>query len=266
MAIIRLNYGAYEAGEEHLIRLNDEADRNFRVLLSLLSSYWKSTVDGPNYTRELKAMALSLARIRLALEDIQSDISFSTTRTEYLYQTTTSLLFPGEIPNLQNTDVEFKEFLVKLVDLYFAGSTPDTIKKAVELVTGGTVIIKEPHVENRKYGLVRNPGDDFSFDVDVILSSPGSMDSILADRNIRLLLGIIRPGHILYRTRFIINDIFLGVSTLSRPQKVTDSLFSNLSDYSYEDFRKFVEGIEGIDYLGSKKSVSVTGEDHSSDF
>lgn len=266
MPVARLNFNAFEAGEEYLVRLHDEADRNFKLLLGLLSSYWKSTVDGPSYARELKAMAIALAQVRLALEDLQTDGSYGTTRSEFLYQTVTSALFPGEAPDLQSTDEDFRQFLVKVVQLYFAGSVPETVKKAVELLTSGTVTVREPHVERRKSGVERDPADDFTFDVDVVLPSSRSPDTILADRNIRILLSMVRPGHILYRMKYVLADTYVGAATLTNPARVRDAFSFVLSSYSYEDFRKFVDGVDGVDKLGSKVSIPVTGEDHSADF
>ena len=51
-----------------------------------------------------------------------------------------------------------------------------------------------------------------------------------------------------------------GVSP--QPNKVTDSFTFDLSNYGYEDFRKFTDGVAGIDTLGFKQAVAVTNEDH----
>lgn len=265
MPIVRMNFNAYEAGEEYLVRVHDEADRNFKILLALLSSYWQSTVDGPNYARHLKAMAMALAQLRVGLEDLQTDGSFETTRAEFLHQTVTSLLFPGESPDLQSTDVDFRQFLVKVVAIYFAGSTPESIQRAVEAVTSGTVTVHEPH-QDRRRGAARDPADDFVVDVDVVLPQSGPVDTMLADRNVRILLSLVRPGHVLFRAKYILQDAYVGAMSVGQPQKVLDSPRWDLSDYSYEDFRKFVGGVAGVDPLGSKVSVPVVGEDHSADF
>jgi len=84
MPIIRLNFNTFENGEEYIYRLTEEANRHFQVFLTLLSSYWQSTIDGPNYTREIKSMSIELARIRLSLEAIRQDTYFVSTRADYL--------------------------------------------------------------------------------------------------------------------------------------------------------------------------------------
>ena len=267
MPIVRVNLNDYEDGEEYLNRLNQEAENNFRVFLVLLSSYWKSTVDGPNYARELKAMALSTARIRLAMDDIRADVDYRTTRTEFLYQILTSMLFPGASADPGFADLDFVEFLRELVKVYFAGSVPESMKKAVELVTNNMeVLITENFKEARKPGSGFDISDEHTFNVDVFLPSPGSIDVFLAEKNIRILLGIIRPAHTLYSLKFVLKDEYVGNKTSLQSEKILDAFSFDLSNYGYEDFRKFVEGISGIDPLGTKKSVHVTGENHDGEF
>jgi hypothetical protein len=212
-------------------------------------------------------MAMSMARIRLDLDDIRADIDYKTTRAEFLYQVLTSMLFPGEAANPGMADLDFGEFLRELVKVYFAGSVPSSVQKAVELVTGGMeVLITENFEEARKAGSGFDISDEHTFNVDVFLPSPGSIDVFLAEKNIRILLGIIRPAHTLYRLKFVLKDEYIGNQTELQPEKVVDSFALDLSNYGYEDFRKFVEGIAGIDLLGTKKSAHVSGEDHSGEF
>jgi hypothetical protein len=267
MPIVRANLNAYEAGEEYLNRLNQEAENNFRVLLAMLSSYWQSTVDGPNYAREIKAMALSMARIRIAMDDIRADTDYRTTRAEFLYQVLGSMLFPKEMANPGLADIDFANFLRNLVSVYFAGSVPTSMQRAVELVTNGMqVIVTENYAEARKSGSGFDISDENTFNVDVLLTSPGSIDVFLAEKNVRILLDIIRPAHTLYRLKFVLQDEYTGNQTSIEPVKIKDAFSFALSNYGYEDFRRFVDGIDGIDLLGTKKSVSVSGEDHSADW
>ena len=264
MAIIKANFNAYEDGEEYLNRLNQEAENNFRIFLAMLSSYWRSTVDGPNYAREFKSMALSMARIRLALDDIKSDVDYRTTRAEFVYQVMTSMLFSKEAADPGFSDEDFAAFLRQLVLVYFKGSVPASVQTAVELVTGGMkVLVSENFKEARKAGSGFDISDEHTFNVDVFLPSPGSIDVFLAEKNIRILLGIIRPAHTLYRLKFVLEDEYFGNQTDIQPSKVTDEFGFDLSNYGYEDFRKFVDGVYGVDPLGVKKPAHVKGEDHS---
>jgi hypothetical protein len=266
--IVRKNFNTYEAGEEWISRLDDESQRNFKIILSLLSDYWKSSIDGPLYAREVKAMAISIARLRLSLEDIQIDQSYSTTRTEFLYQILTSSVFPGTdgAPDIEKTDIEFRDFLNQVISVYFNGSIPQSIQKAVELVTGGNIIVRENFLNGRKKDSGYDISDEFGITIDVVLPNPGSINTILAEKNIRILLSIIRPSHTLYNLKFILQDVYLGKRTQSHKGKIGDSSKSILSNYSYEDFRKFTEGVAGLDRKGFKKAVNVTNEDHSNDY
>ncbi len=274
MPIVRASLNAYEAGEEYLANLAKESDVNFRILLALLSSYWQSGIDGPNYARELKAVALELSRVRLLLEEVRQDADFSTTRTEFLYQVVTSVLFPqGRVPDLGKTDVDFQAFLAEIVKIYFAGSVPESIKKAVDLVIGAKSVVRENFEEARRPGSGFDISDQFGFTVDVALDSPGQVDLFLADRNVRILLSIIRPSHTLYRLKYILNDLWLGPgpSPADPPSdvqthKAVDKAIGSISNYGYEDFRRFVEGVKGVDVLGGKAPIEVVDEDHSHEF
>lgn len=270
MPLIRINFNAFEAGEEYLSRLNEEADKHFRVFLALLSSYWQSSIDGPNYAREIKAMALALARIRISMDDVRSDTYYETTRTDYLYQVLTSVLFPQKegAPDPQLADADFRSFLLKIVDIYFAGSIPDSMKKAVELFVNGTVVVKENFLESRKPGSGFDISDEFGFTIDVLLPSPGATDVFLAEKNVRILLSIIRPAHTLYRLRFVLQDEYVGQQNPDefKFDKIEDSFTFDLANYGYEDFRKFVDGVYRVDDLGTKRPVFVTSEDHSDDW
>jgi hypothetical protein len=266
MSIVRVNFNEYNSGEQYENLLNDEANRNFQILLLLLSSYYLSKIDGPSYARELKAIAIELARVRLSLDQIQTDAYFKSTRGEFLYQTVTELLFPGEIPDPNFGDLDFRDFLVNVVAIYFKGSVPSSIKSAVELLTSGKVIVFENFKEARQPGSGLDISDQFGFQVDVILDSLTDSNIFLSDHNIRILLNIIRPAHTLYTLRFILKDVYIGQQTDRQPNKVLDKFSLDISNYGYEDFRKFVEGVKGIDDLGTKKAVSITAEDHSADF
>lgn len=260
----RFNFNAYEGGEEYITRISEESDRNFQLFLSLLSSYWKSSIDGPNYTRSIRAMSTALAQVRLSLEDMQTDGSFSTTRTEFLHQVVTSVLFPGPdgAPDLRVSDVEFRDFLTRVVEVYFKGSLPESVKRAVELVTGAEVVVREHFADSRRPGARPEDLDEYAMTIDVRLQEPDDIDVMLADRNIRLMLNIVRPAHTLYRVKFVLEEEYIGVATPFAPNKVRDSFVASLQAYDYEDFRKFVGGVAGRDPEGTIAPIRVTGETH----
>lgn len=270
MAIIKID-SDYMDGEIYLNQLNEESNKNFQILLLLLSSYFQSRIDGPNYTRELKAIAIELSRIRISLEQVRTDINFRQTRGEFLYQVITSLLFPDGAPDIGVPDQKFRDFLNEIVSIYFQGSIPASIKKSVELLTNNSEVKVTANVDQTSGFDI---SDQFGFQVDVFLSLPPEFDIFKAEQNIKILLDIIRPAHTLYRLRYILRDEFFGQQQTgpnagdvnSRLPKIRDELRMRIENYYYEDFRKFVEGVEGIDELGFKKSKSVILEDHSLSF
>lgn len=265
--VLRINHDLYENGEEYISRLTDEANTNLKILFALLSSYWQSSIDGPNYARELKAIAIELARLRLALDDIRLDTYYTSTRSEFLYQTLTSVLFPNKVtgaPDPQLSDLDFRTFLNSILAIYFKGSVPDSIKRAVELLTTGQITVREGFLEAKKPGSGYDISDQFSFAIDVILDTPGSTNVILADKNIRILLNIIRPAHTLYRIKWIITDEYFGKQDTEKGifSKILDSTKEAIDLYGYSDFRRFAEGVYGIDTKGMKKAYSAVSEPH----
>lgn len=269
MPITRVNFNTYEAGEDFLNRLEREAGRNLQSFLTLLSSYWRSTIDGPNYVRQIKAMCTELARIRLLLEDARTDAYYNQTRGEFLFQTLTSVMFPkGVVPDPKLSDVEFRDFLVSILKSYYKGSIPSSIQNVMNLFVDGRAKIVENFLEARRPNSGFDISDQFTFDIDVFLDSPDDVDIFLADKNMRLMLDIIRPAHTLYRIKYILQDEWIGQKDpdLNQAEKVLDQVKIDIFQYDYEDFRRFCEGIDGLDRLGVKKVTDIINEDHSLDF
>lgn len=270
MPITRINFNTYEAGEDFLARLDRESTRNLQSFLTLLSSYWRSSVDGPNYVRHIKAISTELARIRLLLEDSRTDAYYTQTRPEFVYQTLTTMLFPqkGGAPDPKLPDTEFRTFLIEILKTYYKGSIPTSLQSVVNLFVDGRAKIVENFLEARKQSSGFDISDQFTFDVNVMLDSPDNIDIFLADKNIRLMLNIIRPAHTLYRMKYILQDEWFGQQNPDQnvSGKITDNLSAVFAGYDYEDFRRYCDGIDGIDRLGVKKPIDVVNEDHSLDF
>lgn len=266
MAITRYNLNTYDSGEEYKTRLSLESDRNFKVLLSLLSSYWQSNIDGPNYARELKAIAIELSRLRLALNDVHQDISILNTRTEFLYQTLTSMMFPDDVPDLENSSEEFKLFLVRLINCYFKGSIPSSLENAISLVTEQKVVIVENYDRNDEVG--NDISNQFGFDINIVLDDPNQLNTMLSDRNIKIILSLLKPAHTLYRIKNIFSDKYDGKNQTENPftntstNKVIDSSHFELNEYQYETLKKSIYGLKGVDDYGVKQIINVIEEDH----
>jgi hypothetical protein len=258
----RLNYTAQQVGKEFNLRLVLRAQSIFTTLLNLLPSNWISTIQGPNYTIELKAVAVELARMELALEDVAGDIGYETVRTDFLYSIVGYLVFlNGKLPKTTFDDEEFRRFLLSVIKIYFQGSIPASIRGVVDLFLSSGVTVTEDFLLVRK----KVPGLDISdqhvFTIDVLTANGTSFppDMFNSDANIRLLLDVIRPAHTLFRIRYIFQDTYPTGSTV-------DTLRWRMSNYYYDDFRRYPGGIRNRDRLGMKSNQQVVAEDHSADF
>ena len=130
----RLNYTLQQNGREYNLRLSQRSQAIFNTLMHLLPSNWISTVKGPNYSVELSAVATELARLELALQDINTDEYFATVRSDFLYQVVGYMLFNGQLPKLDYSDTEFRKFFIALISIYFQGAVPVAIEDAAKLL------------------------------------------------------------------------------------------------------------------------------------
>lgn len=261
----RLNYTVSQTGREYNLRLLQRAQPIFSQLLNLLPSTYVSSVQGPTYTNELKAVAVELARLELALEDVDRDRTFDTTRPEFLYSIAGYfVLLNGRIPGVEFDDVEFRNLVVNLIRIFFQGSIPKSMEDVVKLFVSGAVQVKENFLLVRQGASGLDISDQFGFTVDVLSGGGGFPPNIFdADSAIRQILDIARPAHTLYRLRYIFTDDYLPNDSYG---KVLDAMRWRLSAYYYDDFRRYCGGVRDRDRLGKKTNQAVTGEDHSADF
>ena len=260
----RLNYTVSQTGREYNLRLIQRSQAIFSQLLNLLPSNYTSVIEGPNYTVEMKAVAVELARLELALEDVNTDIDFSTTRSDYLYTIVGYFVFlNGKLPNLDFNDDEFRNVLLNLIRIYFQGSIPQSMADVVSLFISGDIRVTENFLLTRSTGSGLDISDQFGFNVDVVIPLGGGFpDNVFeADATIRQILNIVRPAHTLYRIRYIFQDKYIPTNG-----KVTDAMRWAMSAYWYEDFRSYWGGLRDRDRLGRKTNASVSDEDHSADF
>lgn len=260
----RLNYNTVRAGKEYNLRLQQRARAIFSTLMGLLPSNWISTVQGPNYTNELKAVAVELARLELALEDIDRDHGFAQTRSDFLYSMVGYLvILNGQLPGLEYSDEQFRQFFLNLIQIYFQGAIPAAIQDAVGLFIKGTVEVKENYLLVRQGASGLDISDQFGFQVDVACAGAFPEDLFIIDAALRQIIDIIRPAHTLYRIRYIFEDKYNPNDPLGR---IIDSMRWRLSTYYYEDMRSYWAGIKDRDRLGRKVNRYVVNEDHSDDF
>lgn len=262
----RLNFTIQQQGKEYQLRLANRSQVIFTNLMNLLPSNYISTVQGPNYTLELKAVAVELARLELSLEDVSLDFDFNNTRSDFIYSLIGYLVFlNGKLPSTTFDDQEFKAFLLNVVRIYFQGSVPASLQSGVQLFTSDTVSVTEDYLRVRQGASGYDISDQFGIQISIDSIDGGFPSDVFSvDSNIRLILNIIRPAHTLFRIRYVFREEYKPNE--DEGGRILDALRGRLSNYYYEDFRTFSHGLKDRDRLGVKTNQVVTGEDHSGDF
>jgi hypothetical protein len=263
----RQNYTVEQQGREYQLRLAQRSQAIFTALLNLLPSNYVSAVQGPSYTQELKAVAVELARIELALEDVSWDYNFGalqneqSTRSDFLWSIIGYLvLVNNQLPPLEFSDDAFKNFLLSMISIYFQGSVPKSMADVANLLIKGDVAVTESFLLVREGASGLDISDEFTFSVDVTIPPGGGFppNAMNVDATVRMLLDIVRPAHTLFRIRYIFQDEYLG--------PIVDKVRSSLDAYYYDDFRSYWPGIRNRDRLGRKTNSAVIGEQHGEDF
>lgn len=264
----RTNYDIQQQGREYQLRLAQRSQAIFTALLNLLASNYVSSIGGPSYTQELKAVAVELARLELALEDVNGDMNFgalqgqASTRSDFLWSIIGYfVLVNDKIPPLQFSDASFKSFLLQLIAIYFQGSIPKSMADVADLLLPtGNVTVTESFLLVREGASGLDISDEFTFSVDVTAAPGGGFppNAMNVDATLRQLLDIVRPAHTLFLIRYIFNDEYLG--------PIIDKMRWDLSSYYYDDFRSYWPGILNRDRLGKKTNKAIVGEQHGPDF
>jgi len=261
----RLNFTIQQQGKEYQLRLTQRSQVIFSNLMNLLPSNYISTVQGPSYTLEIKAVAVELAKIELALEDVALDTDFSNTRSDFLYSIIGYLVFlNGRLPSTSFDDQGFKQFLLSVIKIYFQGSIPTSIQEGVQLFISDNVTITENYLLIRAGASGYDISDQFGFQISIDALGGFPSDVFTVDYNVRLILSIIRPAHTLFTIRYVFRDSYNP--NPDQGGKILDTSRWRLSNYYYEDFRKYSQGLKDHDRLGVKTNQVVTSEDHSKDF
>jgi hypothetical protein len=259
----RLNRTVSQTGREYNLRLLQRSQAIFSTILNLLPSNYISAIQGPNYTVEIKAVSVELAKIELALEDIDKDGSYATTRSDFLYSIIGYLtLLNGRLPGLGFDDVEFRQFVIALIRVYFQGSIPESIREAASLFLAGNVVVRENFLVIRGGASGMDISDQFGFQIDLDREdNQFPADIFQTDGALRQFLDVIRPAHTLFRIRYVFKDDFHEGG-----KQIVDTMGWHMADYRYDDFRSYWGGVRDRDRLGKKKSLSISQEDHSADF
>jgi hypothetical protein len=249
-------------GKDYNRRVKAESDIIVRNMMSYLPSYYLSSIPSTNYAIEMQAFSKELAKIKVILDDISQDQIFINTRSEFLYQVIGYLIFAnGELPSTTFNDIEFKNFLLAIITIYFQGSIPVSIKHGIELFSDREVIITEDYLEIENGSEGYDISDQFSFEIQFQIDGNSIPENFIdLDNNISLILDIIRPAHTLFKLRYIFSDDYESLTN------ITDESSFKLQNYTYDDIRTNWNGLYSVDRLGSKKESSIVGENVSYQF
>lgn len=261
----RLNFNVERKGKEHELRVLQRGQTIFTTMLGLLPSNYTSSVQGPNYTNEIKAVAIELAKIELSLEDVNLDLDYNYTRSEFLYSIIGYLCFlNNRLPSLEYDDGEFRTFLLNLIRIYFQGSIPKSIQDAVGLFLTSDFQILEDFLLVRQGAAGLDISDQFGFQIDVETGNQFPQAIFDLQSSIRIILDIVRPAHTLFTIRFIFTDEYTPNEDTTGT--ILDEMRWRMWSYYYEDYRSYWAGVIDRDRLGKKENQCVTSEDHSGDF
>lgn len=236
-------------GQEYINCVQEWADRIMSVFLKILPSNYVSQINGPFYTVQFEAVAEELAKYICTSLEVFYDHDYDFTRPEYLFQILGALIFPDikdGIPTIDG-DVSYRTFLKRMVELLLQGATPETQQEGASLLIDPNTVVEivERSIEGRD-----TPGsswgfdDQFIFEVNIITDDGQGLpaDPFTLQENVRLILQALKPAHTLYEYRHLLKETLTPI--------FEDQLSWDLSNYYYEDFRKYCLGIKEITGTG----------------
>jgi hypothetical protein len=239
-------------------KVRSQVDRIMEVFLKVLPSNYVSQVTGPLYTIQLQALAERIADFQITAQEAFADNSYDYTRSEVLWQILGALVFPDAgvvgAPVLEG-DITYRTFLRRMVELLLQGSTAQTQKEGVELLTTAIVEVIERSVAARQtpnsaWGF----DDQFTFEVNVtgsrttdtvppVILEDFPSNLLTLQNNTLLVLRALKPAHTLYEFRSLFQEVFGAL--------FTDTVEWEYEQYHYEDFRRF--------WLGAKCITGTAG-------
>lgn len=233
-------------GKGYQMALKSRAHAILNSLLGYLASNYQTSTPSTEYAQYLKAISAELARITLVLEELNTDISFETVRSEFIHQVFGYLVFVNkEVPDLNFSDEEYRNFLLKIIDIYFQGSTPKSIEDAIALFFKGNFKVNELFKQVGKPNSPYDISDQFSFVIEFDHGNTLSPEFSFLQENIELLIDLVKPAHTLYNIRHVFSDKMDPPKDGGFDPKDSPAKFK-ARDFRYEDFRGFCEGMAGF--------------------
>lgn len=250
-------------GQDRILTRRAQVDNIMAVFLQMLPSNYVSQVQGPFYTLQFQAVAEVIAEFQISAQETFADSDYDYMRPEFLFQLLGTLVFPDAVsdgyPTLHG-DLTYREFLKRMVALLLQGATKATVEGGLELLSDATWQVVEKGLAarsakkrlwNKTTGVwEEQPGslwgldDQFEFEVNASYTDPvtGAQrfpeDPFVLQENVRIVLRALKPAHTLYEYRHLFTEAFGFL--------FGDTQSWELSNYHYEDFRKFCQGAKQI--------------------
>jgi hypothetical protein len=228
---------------------------------AVLPSNYVAATNGPWYSLQFQAMAEQLADIQISATEVTKDSSWDFTRTDFLWQMLGTYVFPGAtdksgIPQI-NGDLDYREFLHRMVTLLLMGATKAAIEGGLEALDPDIIAtVIERYLETPP----RDPDGAYTIDdqftMDILIEGPtGSefpSDPFLTQQNAALVIEALKPAHVLYTYAYLFRDAFGTIADDANPITGEASFVLDLDSYYYDDTRKYC--------LGAKAIVGTGGE------
>jgi hypothetical protein len=205
-----------------------------------LPSNYVSTVNGPFYTLQFQALAERIAEFQITASQVFRDAEYDLVRSEYLWETLGSLVFPqstarnGGFPQIDG-DKLYRDFLRGMVVCLLQGATKSSVGQGIGLLTDQTVTVVERFIDARTPGSEWTNLDTFAFDV---LVEGLSGDPFILRENALRVLTALRPAHTIFTYANLMRDEFASPTG--------DAYAWALSQYGYEDTRRYCGGADAV--------------------
>lgn len=235
-------------------RVREQVDRIMEVFLQLLPSNYVSQISGPFYTLQFQAAAEQIADFQVTAQESFADTQYDYTRPEFLFQILGTLVFPDAhsdgYPQIDG-DLTFRYFLQRMVVLLLQGATKLTIEEGLRLLADAAgeenvdFEVIERGLSHRELGASSGwtLDDQFTFEVNVTKLVNGlPLDPFTLQENVRIVMRALKPAHTLYDYRHLFQETFGAL--------FTDTISFEMSNYFYEDFRHWCQGIKQISGTG----------------
>ena len=251
------------SGQARVIARRQQVDRIMDVFLQMLPSNYVAQVQGPFYTLQFQAIAETIADFQITAQEAFADSDYDYMRPEFLFQLVGTMVFPDAstdgYPTLKG-DLTYREFMKRMVALLLQGATKATVEGGLGLLSDAAWTVIEKAIAARSEGKrtwdktagawKMQPGsawglaDQFEFEVNASYIDPTTglerfpLDPFILQENVRIVLRALKPAHTLYDYRHLFTEAFGDF--------FTESSSWDLSNYYYEDLRKFCCGAKGI--------------------